>query len=271
MLWINPTFQKTFVLSIQAATHTLETNSGKASSNSKSNSRCVVQNGSYLRFDDLPQLPINGQMVKYFICEWVYQLIFMLVISKDLIVDSFIVDEVIKKLEGWLGFVFGDHVTCSFYCDYVEFVLVELVEAGMLISHIPATPFSDGLSMNLCNILLSVSERHNIIEVSTKQPYSHLWVEEYSPVLCHWALLGNSIVESRTNWPSFVDFVYFIVSFIKIPVFDSSIIRWAVGYLSKRWAYRWNDVIFTFGAFIRESFFESQSNSGCFFTCLIDI
>jgi len=148
-------------------------------------------------------------------------------------------------------------MTCSFDCNHIELIFVELIESGMLVSHIPTTPFSNRFSMKLCDVLLSIGKGHNIIKVSTKQPYSHLWVEEYSSVLCHWTLLGNRIVESRTHWPSFVDFVYFIVFFIEIPVFYSSIIRWAVGYLSKRWVNKWNQVIFTLGAFKRESFFES--------------
>ena len=61
----------------------------------------------------------------------------------------------------------------SFYSYHVKFVLVELVESCMLISYIPAAPLSNWLSMKLFDILLCISERDDIIEVTTKKPYSH--------------------------------------------------------------------------------------------------
>jgi hypothetical protein len=64
-------------------------------------------------------------------------------------------------------------MTCSFYCYNVEFVLVELVESCVLISYTPVTPVPNRLSMKLFNILLCVSERHDIIKVTAEKPDSY--------------------------------------------------------------------------------------------------
>jgi len=102
-----------------------------------------------------------------------------------LVVDPLVVDEVVEQLEAGFGLGLRHHVAGSLHCYHVEFVLIKLVEARVLVPHVPTAPLAHLILVEGVHILLGVGERHHVVPVPTEQPQSHSPVHQNAPVLPH--------------------------------------------------------------------------------------
>ena len=105
--------------------------------------------------------------------------------SEDLVVDALVVDEVVEELVHGFGSGLWDHMTGSFHSDHCKIVVVELVEAGVLISYVPRVPLAYLIPPHLVHVHLGISEGHDIVPIPTEQPYLHGPIVQDALVLCH--------------------------------------------------------------------------------------
>lgn len=94
-----------------------------------------------------------------------------------MIVYSFVVDEIVEELKNRLRLVFGHHVSSSFDSYYSHITIVNLIKACMLVSDVPRAPLSCFIEVKFLYILLSISVRNYIINISTIEPYFDLFVQ----------------------------------------------------------------------------------------------
>lgn len=137
--------------------------------------------------------------------------------SEYLVVDSFVVDEVVEQLETMSRLVLGHHVSRSLHC-YHRQIIIHLVKTTMLIFDIPWTPSSSFFPIKFVNIFFSIRVRDHIIKISTIKPYSNPLIYKNSAILIHRPSHSDRIVKMSTIGPSFVDFFSMERNFVQVPI-----------------------------------------------------
>lgn len=189
-----------------------------------------------------------------------------------MVIDTFVIDEVVEELVHGLGCGLRYHMAGSFDSDHCEIIGVELVEAGMLVTHVPRIPFPYLRPTHLLHVELSISEGHNVVPVAAEKPDLDCSVIKDPLVFGHRASFGNGIGDIGADFPGLVHFIDFIWDLIEIPISNDSIVRRTVGDFSQDAVlFLRDDALGEDGLFGGEGFFQSEGLRGGVFAGLIDI